>query len=130
MIQHKIELLAAGFEYNEAAGASLADSRKALLQHYSNLDSLCLAGEKKSGLLPEGDQDETTAGGVHAVTVFKESVRLFTLGSVSRGIPYEEWWIQPPYRESRIYAFYPGANVITFVGLAEVQSVHWSSEYA
>ena len=40
LIQHKLDLFAAGFEYNAAAGINLADSQKAFRQHTSSLDSL------------------------------------------------------------------------------------------
>jgi hypothetical protein len=108
-------------------GASLADSRKALLQYCSGMDSLCPVGERKVRV-PEDNRLETTAGGVYAN--IKDSVHLFIPGSASRRIPFKEWWIPLPYRaEPDGYAFYPAANVIVFVGLSdEMQWVHWPSE--
>ena len=41
LLQHKIDLYAAGLEYNLATEFSLTDSRNAFAQYCSNLDSLC-----------------------------------------------------------------------------------------
>ena len=125
MIQHKLDLFAAGFEYNAAAGTGLAESRKAFHQYRSNLDSLHPVEERAVGNLriPEYD-DLKVAGGVYAI--MKESVRLFTLGSASRGIPYTTWEIPLPAIEVHVYGFYPGADVIAFAGVEAVTCVHWS----
>lgn len=87
------------------------------------MDSLRPVEERTIGGLRLEDQSfQTIAGGMHAV--IKDSrVRLFTPGSSSRGIPYKEWEIPPPFADPEGYDFYPGANVIAFVRLAEVRLV-------
>jgi hypothetical protein len=119
LIKHKIDLFAAGLEYNPGAGVSLADSREALLQYRSNLDSLCPIEERTVESPWEGDMGLVkTAGGVCAI-VKGGSVRLVTLGSASRGIPNKEWEIPAPVANQLDYCFYPGADVIAFVNLQE-----------
>ena len=124
MLQHKIDLFSAGLEYNAAAGVSLDDSRKALHQFRSSLDSLRPIEERtvdrKSS---EYVEFEKPAGGVYPI-VDGSSVRLFTLGSASRGIPHKEWEIPLPVAELAGYGFCPGADVIAFVELQEAKCVH------
>ena len=54
-----------------------------------------------------------SAGGVYAI--LEDSVRLFTLGSHSRGIPSKEWRIPLPVSHVDDYCFHPGADVIAFL---------------
>ena len=130
LAQHRIELFAAGLEYNTGAGISLADSRKALSQYRSNLDSLCLTEEREvENLRRDRLGSPKIAGGVCAI-MKDDSVSLFSLGSASRGIPYGEWEVPLPPIEPRDYDFYPGIDVIAFVaGLQEPRCVHsqWQS---
>ena len=132
MIQHKIDLYAAGFEYNPAAGIDLSESRKALHQYLSNLDLLRPAEERVENLWDWDDINHLkTAGGVVA-TVVDKSIRLFALGSSSRRIPYKEWEILSP-TDFEDYDFYPGADIIAFVKLEEVMYeemmyVYWLSK--
>ncbi|KAF9649099.1 hypothetical protein BDM02DRAFT_3114465 [Thelephora ganbajun] len=88
-IQHKIEPLGAGLEYNAAAGISLADSKKSFLQYRSNLNSLRPI-EKRTvdNLRSNHGSDSKAGGGVYAIV--EDSIRLFSLGSASRRIPYKE----------------------------------------
>ena len=114
LIQHKLDLFAAGFEYNAAAGIDLAESQKAFLQHISSLDSLRPIEERVVGEVQmDGDYHSKTSGGVHAV--FTDSVRLFSLGSASRGIPYKEWNIPSPIDHPMACCICSHANLIVFV---------------
>ena len=111
LIQHKIDLYATGLEYNAAAGISLADSREALLRYRSGLDSLRPV-EERTVNLQRRFQCGASGG---AYVIVNDSIRLFTLGSASRGIPPKEWEIPLPFTYPSGYGFYPGANVIAFV---------------
>lgn len=126
LTQHKIDLFSVGLEYNVAAGVSLADSKKALLQYRSSLDSLH-PSEKRVvvGLQPSEDILKT-AGGVAAV--IGDSVHLFALGSPSRGIPYKEWRIPLPADGRGEWCFCPGADVIATLKVPEQMCVDRSQE--
>ena len=91
LIQHKVELYAAGLEYNMAAGVSLHRSR-ASLQSTSGLN-LLRPMEVTTMKSPPMRREWSTmnTGGVYAIA--SDSVRLFAPGSVSRGVPYKEWEI-------------------------------------
>ena len=125
MVQHKIDLYAAGFEYNPAAGIELTESRKALHQYLSNLDQLrpveMLTVENPR--INEDPENIKVAGSV--IVIVNESVRLFALGSSSRRIPYNEWEIPHPTVALDSYGFYPGADIIAFVELHRVKYVYW-----
>ncbi|KAF9653285.1 hypothetical protein BDM02DRAFT_3265533 [Thelephora ganbajun] len=112
-IRHKIDLFAAGLEYNAAAGIGLAESQKAFLQYRLNLDSLRPIEERTVDNLGPDTGKPRARGGVYAIV--KESVRLFSLGSASWRIPYKEWEIPLPGIHPRSYDFYPGADVIAFL---------------
>ena len=71
--------------------------------------------------VPDDLEDATTAGGVYAI--MNDKVRLFTLGSVSRGIPYKQWTIPLPDIVPENYGFYPDADVIAFVELLRLMCV-------
>lgn len=116
LIQHRIDLFAAGFEHNAAAGISLTDSRKALLKYESNPYSLVPVGERAvDGIEEWNGRGTRAAGGVFAV-LGNDSVRLVSPGSASRGIQHEEWEIpRPTARPLTEYCFDPGADVIAFV---------------
>ena len=120
MTQHKIDLYAAGFEYNPAAGIDLAESRKLLHRYLENLDSLCPIEEwlVEKLQIRQGIDRLTASGGVFATV--NQLVQLFSLESSSRRIPYKEWEIPLPPMELVNYGFYPGADIIAFVGLQEV----------
>ena len=129
LIQHKIDLYAAGFEYNPAAGIDLVESRKALHQYLSNLESMCPIEERsveKLRVEEYGIDCVRAAGGVIAIA--DESLRLFVLGSSSRGIPYKEREIPLPPIRPGSYGFYPGADIIAFVEVQEVVCVYWLSK--
>ena len=53
------------------------------------------------------------------MAIVNESVRLFTLGSSSRRIPYKEWEIPLPSVGVQRCDFYPGADIIAFAELRE-----------
>jgi hypothetical protein len=123
LVQHRIDLFSVGLEYNAGAGVSLTDSREALLRYRSNPDPLYRIRKVRHDPL----SSTRTAGGVYA-TVKDGSVRLFTLSSPSWGMQHREWKIPLPVADLWDYCFYPGANVIAFVGLQEPQCVHLSWE--
>ena len=107
-------------EYNAGAGINLVGGKEALNEYYSNLYSLCPVEDRGVPNTASSDFDErrikvTTVGGVCAMV--KDSVRLFTLGSASRGIPHKEWEIPLPVADPADYTHYPGADVIAFVEL-------------
>ena len=116
LIQHRIDLFAAGFEHNTAAGISLADSRKALFRYESNPYSLAPVEERAVDGIEEWDgKGARAAGGVFTI-LGDDSVRLVSPGSASRGIQHEEWEIpRPTTRSPTEYCFDPGADVIAFV---------------
>ena len=58
-------------------------------------------------------------GGVYGMV--EDSIRLFTLGSASRGIPCKEWEISSPVNDVEGYCFYPGADVIAFLDVLQRQ---------
>ena len=126
LIQHKIELFATGLEHNDEAGIDLAESRKAFLQYNSSLGSLQPVEERMAGEVQvDADYRSRTAGGVHAVFM-NQSVRLFSLGSASRGIPYKEWEIPSPIDDPTGYHIYPATDLIAFVGRDTSMCVHRS----
>ena len=122
MIQHKLDLSDAGFKDNVAAGLSLVEKREALHRYHSNLNSLRPIEERRVNDLPiPYDRPiSKVAGGIYAIVT--ESVRLFTLGSASRRMPYKEWEIPLPFPGSNLggYDFYPGEDVIAFVELGQL----------
>ena len=123
-IQHKIDLYAAGFEYNLAAGVELAESRKALHQYLSNLHSLCPIEEwtvEDARINDDADNIKVAGSGI---AIMNETIRLFTLGSSSRRIPHNEWEIPRPTVEPGDYGFYPGADIIAFAELHKVTYVY------
>jgi hypothetical protein len=126
LIQHKVELYAVGLEHNPAAGIDLAESRNALCRYLKNLDTLSPTEERTVGDLriPDNFEDAKVAGGVYAI--LKDQVRLFTLGSVSRGVLYKEWTIPLPVVAPDNYGFYPDADIIAFVELPKLMCVYSS----
>ena len=121
LIQHKIDLFGAGLEYNAAAGVSLADSKKALLQYRSSLESLRPI-EKRTAETEYGIK--RISDGICAVAPPGKPIRLFTLGSASRGIPHKEWQTPLALTNPRDYDFCLDADVIVFPerGTAHVRS--------
>jgi hypothetical protein len=129
LLQHKIDLFSAGFKYNAGTEVSLTDSQKALLQLRSDLDSPSQIEERAVESLQTVVRHFTmVVGGVHTITE-GQSVRLFTLGSASRGIPPKEWKLLAPV-DTRNYRIFPGADVIAFGELQGVVCVHLSLESA
>lgn len=123
LIQHKIELFAVGLEYNAAAGINLADSKNTLRQYRSSFNSLRPTDERIVNLMRG---DDWTSGGVYAM--LNTSVRLFALGSASRGIPHKDWGWETPVPEPDLlaYDFDPSADVIAFLELSEGPQVRSS----
>ena len=117
MIQPKIDLFAAGFEYNAIVKIDHDESRKALLRFKSSMDSLCPIEERAvdDPLWSHGCSMKTV-GGIHAV-VGGGSAQLFALGSASRGIPYKQWEIPLPVVGPFGYGFFPHADVFAVVEL-------------
>jgi len=123
-----LDLHSVGLEHNPAAGIDLTESRKAFRRHLASYDTLSPIEETTVDDLqvPYDWMDAEAAGGVYAI--LKDEVRLFTLGSVSRGIPYKEWAIPLPVITLHSYGFYPGADIIAFLKLSEVLCVYSSSK--
>ena len=119
---------AVGLEHNPAAGIDLTESQKAFCQYLTSCGALSPIEKRAVGGLraPRKYQDTKVVGGVYAI--LKDKVRLFTLGSVSRGIPYKEWAIPLPVTAPQAYGFYPDADVIAFVELLEDPCVYLSSK--
>ncbi|KAF9793389.1 hypothetical protein BJ322DRAFT_1016908 [Thelephora terrestris] len=111
--QHKIELYAAGLEYNAAAEINLADSQNAHSRYCSSMDSLCPVGKMMVSMWRDNLDRTRSGGGVHVI--FQESVRLFALGSASRGIPHREWEIPLPVADPAGCCLCPDGDVIAFV---------------
>ena len=116
-----MDLHSTGLEYNAVAGISLADSRKAPLQYRSSLDSPCPSAKWTAKNIKTTEVFYRSAGDVYAI--LEESVRLFTLGSPSRGIPFKEWKIPLPVDDVDDYCLYPGADVIAFLIVQEYTCV-------
>jgi len=128
LIQHKLDLHAIGLEHNPAAGIDLTESRKAFCQYLTSYCALSPTEERTmvDNLRTSADVEYIkVAGGVYAI--LEDQVRLFTLGSVSRGIPYNEWTIPLPIIAPQDYNFYPGADVIAFLELQGLMCVYGSS---
>ena len=124
LIQHKTDLFAAGFKYNATARIDLDDSRKALLRYKSSMNSLRPAEERMvDDIRPTYLSTMKTIGGIHAITE-RNSVRLFALGSASRGIPYKQWEIPLPFDEYS-YDFCPRADLFAVVEWQLVEYVRW-----
>jgi hypothetical protein len=120
LIQHKIDLYATGMEWNASAGVNVAASQNALRQYRSGLDSLRPIEEEMVTKIQVDHGDNIKAvGGVFAIAS-NGPVWLFTLGSVSRGIPQRKWKIPVPIACPVDFTFYPGADVIAFVEQAYV----------
>jgi hypothetical protein len=116
-----------GLEHNPAAGIDLAESRNALCLYLKNLDTSSPTKEwAMNGLqVPDGIENAQAMGGVYAI--LNDQLRLFTLGSVSRGVPYNEWTIPLPVVAPVEFGFHPGADIIAFVKLADPMCVYSSS---
>ena len=119
-----MDLFSSGLEYSMAAGVSLDDSRRALLQYLSSLDSLRPIEERTTDCNWPKDVilDEPASGVYPAVN--GSSVRLFVPGSTSRGIPHKEWEVPLPVADLEGFGFYPGADIIAFVEFQETKCVH------
>ena len=127
LVQLKIDLFAAGLEHNATSGIDLAESREAFLQYSASLNSLRPIEERLvEEVQPDGRSSSRMVGGVYAV--FTDSVRLFSLGSASRRIPYKEWEIPSPIDDAVDYDIYPGANLIAFVEWQSRTCVHYLQE--
>ena len=127
LIQHKLDLHAVGLEHNPAAGVDLIESQKAFCKYLTSFGALSPIEERTvCGLrAPRKYQDAKVVGSVY--TILKDKVRLFTLGSVSRGTPYKEWAIPLPVIAPQDYGFYPGADIIAFLEVQGVMCVYASS---
>ena len=78
------------------------------------MDSLCPIEERVvDDIRPDYSSTMKTNGGIHAIPE-NDSVRLFALGSASRGIPYKQWEIPLPFDEYS-YDFCPRADLFAVV---------------
>ena len=118
-----MELFAFGLEHNPATGVSLSNCRKPLIQYRSSLESLRPVEMRTISDIHLTDECYlTTAGGVCGIV--KDLVRLFTLASASRGIPYKEWSIPCASVNPGRCGFCPAADVIAFSERREPRYVH------
>lgn len=54
---------------------------------------------------------------------WENSIKFYTLGSVSRGIPWKEWDITLEGLETKVFTFYPESDIIA---IAEEVEVTWT----
>lgn len=59
-------------------------------------------------------QEAIAVSGTYGI-LWKNSIKFFTLGSVSRGIPGREWDIPLEGLKAKIFTFYPQANIVAVV---------------
>ena len=124
LIQHKIDLLSAGLEYNASTRPRFANNQTAL-QYRSEVESLYLVElMTMEGLQLDMGDMTLVAGGVLAI-MKNDSLRLSTLGSVLRGILHEKWKVPLLFTVPDRYAFYLGADAIAFVKWQEAARVHF-----
>jgi len=77
--------------------------------------------EKHSEALPFSVMHEVVAVcGTYGLSG-ENSIKFFTLGSVSRGIPWKEWDIFLEGLEAKAFTFYPQANIV-----AVAEAVGWT----
>ena len=124
LIQHKIDLLSAGLEYNASTRLRLANSQTAL-QYRLEVDSLYLVKSMAMEGLQLDMGDITLAAGSVLAIMKNDSLRLSTLGSVSRGILHKKWKIPLQFTVPDRYTFYLGADTIAFVKRQEAARVHF-----
>ena len=75
--------------------------------------------EKHNEVLPFSAAREATAVcGTYGIS-WDNSIKFFTLGSVSRGIPRGEWDISLEGFEADAFAFYPQANILAVAETVE-----------
>ena len=99
---------------------SLADCHAALAAYRKRWENFDPA-QKWDWVLDVSDIREGVAvSGVYGL-LWKNSVKFFTLGSVSRGIPGREWDISFKHLEAKTFTFYPQANI-----MAIVEEVAWT----
>ena len=71
--------------------------------------------EKRRKILHVFNINEAIAvGGTYGI-LWEKSVKFFTLGSVSRGIPGRVWDISLKGLKTRTFTFYPQANIMALV---------------
>ena len=92
LIQHQIDLLSAGLEYNASTRLRLANSQTAL-QYRLKVDSLYPVKSMAMEGLQLDMGDITLAAGSVLAIMKNDSLLLSTLGSVSQGILHEKWKI-------------------------------------
>ena len=73
--------------------------------------------EKRNEVLPDA-YEAIAVSGTYGISL-DDSIKFFTLGSVSRGIPWEEWDIFLEGIEPYLFTFYPQANILAVAEMAE-----------
>jgi len=111
-IQYEIDLFGAGLQHNPRTKTSLDGCRKALEAYRDRWQTLDHAKKWDKTLHHVDDiQNATAVGGTYGI-LWKNAIKFFTLGSVSRGIPEREWDIPLKNYEARIFTFYPQADIM------------------
>ena len=119
-IQYEVDLFDAGLQPNPRTKASLADCRAALEAYSRRWGALDPAEKWDKSLDVSTILEAVVVSGTYGI-LWVNSIKFFTLGSVSRGIPKREWEIPLEHTEASIFTFYPQANVV-----AIVEEVAWT----
>ena len=117
-IQYEVDLFAAGLQRNPRIEPSMiSDCRGALSAYLGRWKTLDPLDEWKMTIRGDswGPIDVSFVNGVCGL-LWKDSVRFFLLGSVSRGIPGRAWMILFRGFEASAFTFNPMANVMAVVG--------------
>jgi len=95
------------------AVASLPDRRAALEVYRRRLEAF--EAEKWDKVFDvDSVLETTTVSGTYGI-LGRDSVKFFTLGSVSRGIPRREWDVSFKDHEARFFTFCPQADILAVV---------------
>ena len=116
-IQYEIDLSAAGLQRNPQIEPSMiSDCRGVLTAYLRRWKTLAPLEEWEMTIRGDswGPIDVSVVGGVCGL-LWKDLVKFFLLGSVSRGIPGREWNVLLGDFEASAFTFYPRANVMAVV---------------
>ena len=113
-IRYEIDLFGAGLKHNPRTEATLTDCCTALGAYRRKWETLDLA-EKHSKVFPiSGIHKAVAVSGTYGI-LWSNSVKFFTLGSVSRRIPMKEWGVSFKDFRAQMFTFYPQANIMAVV---------------
>jgi len=110
-IQYEIDLFAVGLERNPRTERSLADCRIALAAYRRRWETFDPAEKWERVLDLSSIQDAVAIGDTYGL-LWEDSVKFFTFGSVSRGVPGREWDVSFKGHGGHVLAFCPRANVM------------------